>query len=175
MKLKYSTSLVNLIYIHILFIHILFIHLSPISAHPETNGNEKHEHEASQLYQISEENKKILDEQVKAHLLKVLGLKEVPKKPQNKAYVPHAMLEEYRKLRESVRDVIPDDRDFYGKINIDDLEQSHEDFWGAVYNKYGGYDIEVDMGSNDEESRRLHYKGDATPIACLVPQGKFFN
>lgn len=171
MKLKYSTSLVTLIYIHILFIHILFIHLSPMSVGASTN--EKHEDEASKLHQISQENKKILDEQVKAHLLKVLGLKEVPKKPQNKAYVPHAMLEEYRRIRESVRDVIPDDRDFYGKINLDDLEQGHEDFWGAVYNKYGGYDIEVDMDLNNEESRRLHYKGDATPIACLVPQGKF--
>lgn len=173
MKLIYSTSLVTIICIHILFTHTLFIHLSFIPV--QASGHGKHEDdENSQLFQISQENKKILNEQVKAHLLKVLGLKEVPKKPQNKAYVPHAMLEEYRKIRESVRDVIPDDRDFYGKMDIDSIDHNrHDDFWSEIYNKYGGYDIEVDMGRDDEEARRLHYKGDATPIACLVPQGKF--
>lgn len=149
----------------------------------ETSDRDHHEvHEDINYYQISEENKKILNDQFKAHLLKVLGLKEVPKKPTTKAFVPQAILEEYRKLRDEVRESIPEDRDFYGKIDLDDLDQTNEDFWSYVYNKFGSYDITVDMGKrmshyNDEstESRRLYIKGEYTQASSIPTQGESIN
>lgn len=130
------------------------------------------------FYQVSQENKKIFNEQVKSQLLKVLGLKEVPDKPKskknNKAYVPRAMLEEYKQWRDSVREYIPEDRDFYGKINIDDLDyQDHEPVWSEIPNRLKRQDIEVDMGQDNEATRRLHVKRSAKHLVFVTTQSKF--
>lgn len=92
----------------------------------------------------------------------------------SKAYVPRAMLEEYMSLRNSVRDIIPDDQDFMGKINIDDLDGTHDDIWSQIYNKYGSYDIQIDMGPPEGslESRRSHVRGSASHIAHVGAQSK---
>jgi len=102
------------------------------------------------------------------------NLKGRPTEPvPDKAFVPRAMLEEYIKMRDSVREFIPDDRDFYGKINIDSSVETHEDFWSAVYNKYGSYDIKVDMGqSNPSDETGYRYKGEASHIAH-IPASKY--
>lgn len=129
-------------------------------------------------YQISTENKKVFDEQVKSQLLKVLGLNKVPNnKPNinNKAYVPRAMLEEYKRIRETVREIIPEDRDFYGKIPIDDLEQNHEPVWGENQNQLNNQDIVVDMGQDNEASRRLHVKRSAKHSIFVEAQSKFIH
>lgn len=101
----------------------------------------------------------------------VFDLKGKPtlSKTPEKAFVPRAMLEEYMKLREDMRDVVPDDRDFYGKIDIDGYEDSTEDFWSAVYNKYGSYDLRVDMGPTDPTRTNYHYRGKASHIANVGP------
>lgn len=102
----------------------------------------------------------------------ILGLKgrEQPTTTNIKAYVPRAMLEEYIKLRDSVREVIPDDRAFYGKINIQDLDQSNEDFWSQVYDRYGSYDVEVSMG---DDTPRFNVRGEAKHVAHIGLGGKF--
>jgi len=154
-------------------INIILIHLTLASELKDSVDEEAQQQDETKLDDgFQEENRQLILEQVKANLLKVLGLKEVPRKPHNKAYVPHAILEEYRKLRDSVRDTIPDDRDFYGKIQIHDLDKSHDDFWAAVYNKYGSYDINVDMEAREQSSQnnRFHIKGEATHITYLAPQ-----
>lgn len=144
MKLKRSTSLVSFVYLHLVLIHLLILHIH-LSYQYETSDSKD-----ANLYDISEENKKIIIEQVKTNLLKVLGLKEVPKKPTHTAIVPPQMLENYRSYRESVRDVIPDDRDFYGKIPVADLDQDRENFWNGVHNRFGTYNIVVDMDQIDK-------------------------
>lgn len=194
MKLKYSTSLLTpLLYINIILVHITLIHsLPPEPKATNQNNNNKYKNNEDKHYNsggsivtthendydntndyhpVSEESKKIIIEKVKENLLKVLGLKEVPKKPTNKAYVPKAMLESYRSVRESVRLTIPDDRDFYGKIQIDDFDNNREDFWSAVYNKFGTYDIEVDMSERENHDTRPG-EIDAKQLAYLKPNGK---
>lgn len=174
MKLNnsYSTShLFPFLGIHIVIIQVIFFHLTISQA---TNPQPTSDTQDVNYYEISDENKKLIMNQVKANLLKVLNLKEVPREPRKKVYVPHAMLEEYRNLRNSVRHTIPDDRDFYGKINIDDLDQTHDDFWSAVYNRYGGYDIGIEMDPEDTPGihKKFIYKGDAKPLLYVTPQSK---
>lgn len=131
------------------------------------------------LDQLTEEKVKIIKDKFK-ELAKdlVFDIKGQPNpttSTNTKAFVPRAMLEEYIKMRDSVREIIPDDRDFYGKININDLDQTHEEFWSAVYNKYGSYDVQVDMGPSNEglESRRFNVNGVASHIAHVNPISKF--
>lgn len=100
----------------------------------------------------------------------MLGLKEVPKKPKHKAIVPQAMLQEYINLRDSVREFIPDDRDFFGKIDIHDIEEGHEDYWSAIHNKFGSNDIEVDM--DDGPNPNFLYKGHYERMIVVRLQGK---
>lgn len=86
------------------------------------------------------------------------------------------MLEEYRKLRELVRETIPEDRDFYGKIEISDLDfKNEEEFRKSVRDRYGPNDIEVDMDLEDfsaEGHKRIHYEGEALQISSIPPIGK---
>lgn len=187
MRLKHqpNPSLSNyLIYLNILILNINLIHsLTPKSSLTSNNQRKDHDQTTTsspvilnsnqENIQLSEENKKLIIEKLKTNLLKALGLKEVPKKPLNKAYVPRDMLESYSQLRESVRDTIPNDRDFYGKIPVHDLESDHENFWSAMHNKFGSYDIEVDMVSRHNLPNRLAYQSDAKQVACIGPLGKF--
>lgn len=126
---------------------------------------------------ISPERIKLIKEQYKEIAKElVFDLKGKPTQAvPEKAYVPRAMLEQYMQTRDSVRDIIPDDRDFYGKINIDDAFDSHEDFWSAVYNKYGSYDIRVDMGpqGSEVESNSYRFKGEASHIGN-IPTSKYY-
>lgn len=187
-------KLKRILYIHIILIYFTFIysqshHSSRKQAHAaatttsSTSGSTTSNTDELDLDELPEEKIKLIKEQYK-ELAKelVFDLKGQPSRTtttssqtNSKAFVPRAMLEEYIKMRDSVREIIPNDRDFYGKINIDDLDQTHEEFWSAVYNKYGSYDIQVDMGQTDEglESRRFHYKGDASHIAHVGPESKF--
>lgn len=147
--------------------------------HPLDNIEHNEENHDPGFDDIPEHKKKEFVEKIKQSLLKIMGLTEAPKpkhtqQAHNKVFVPRAILEEYRRMRESVREVVPSDKDFYGKINIDDLDHEHHDFWGAIHNKYGSYDILVDMGANDgvENNERFRFHGDAKHIAYIGSQGK---
>lgn len=122
-------------------------------------------------HEESEKPKK-LTESSKQSLMRLLGLKEMPNKPINegkdkKVYVPVAIAKKYLEARESERDIIPDDRDFLGKLDVDiDLDINHENFWYDVENKNGSY-LVVHM--NEGEDIRIHGEGS---IMSVPPSGE---
>lgn len=172
MKLNYSTSLITSIYIHVILILIIFIHMSSVA----TQSNEQDDNNA-ELHEIPEENRKVFIAQIKSHLLKVLGLKEAPHKPHKKALVSKEIIEKWKSLRESTRNTIPNDRDYYGKIPYQ-IENQDDNFWFEMYNQVGSFDIEVDMGldeSSSEKLKNLHIQGDINNLLTmrLPPESKF--
>lgn len=133
---------------------------------------------AHQQQQEDKNRRGLVDGALKSNLLRILNLKEVPKPPTTKAFVPVEMLKEYMKYRDLVRDYIPDDRDFLGKINLDDLHPSDHNFWNEVANKYTN-GIEIDMrpsGLADSSAGKIPHHflaiGDITQISAIHPGSK---
>lgn len=127
--------------------------------------------------QPSDEDKKFIEEQSKLSLLKLLNLKDVPKvKPTGNqiVHVPQEMVVEYLKTRSSTKEIIPDDRIFLGRLNIDSIiDFKRENYWDELHNKYGGYDLKVDMRQDDETTKSYHYGGEARQISYITPNGKY--
>lgn len=109
-------SLVTYTHIHL----ISFIYLS--LAHQSNNNDHSKSH--YHIDKMSDQNRKFLTNQLKANLLRELGIKQEPKRPNKKVQVPRAMIEDYLKLRDSMRDAVPDDNDFYGKLDMDDVSDT---------------------------------------------------
>lgn len=111
-------------------------------------------------------------------MLKLFNIKDVPKAPTNRAYVPVEMLREYLKYRDEVREYIPDDRDFLGKIDLDDLHPNdNNDFWREFKNRHSN-GIEINLGpkegdKTDKTSRKFYSVGDVTQISAIPPQSKW--
>lgn len=123
---------------------------------------------------LSETDKKLLTEKLKQGLLKIIGLKDVPQKQKSKkTFIPRAILEKYMKTRDLVRDNIPDDRVFLGKLDVDhDIDMNHENFWTSVHDKYGSYGIHVNLENEDSTLRNYRFRGEATDIRYVSPEGK---
>lgn len=188
MKLNYSTSLLIYILHYCIINHIVICTASPethtdltttLESEPTpdmtittsttmttTEGlldtvlhktNHEHNHEQNYIQNISDTLRKDLEHKSKL-MLTVLGVKEEIKKPASKAYVPQTMFEAYASLRESVRQIIPSDKDYYGKLEMDKIV------------KFGGASkIYVDMNKRLNPERVFY--GQAKHIQYLVPQG----
>lgn len=133
---------------------------------------------SSPLDEMSEEKIKAVKKQymefAKERLFDIRGKpnSKENESPVTKLSVPSAILKEYISFRDEVREVVPDDRDFYGKINIEDLDKPRdENIWS------GNYDIEIDMGTPSDEgqvdSESFDYKGGASHIALITLARKY--
>lgn len=115
--------------------------------------------------------KKLYKELAKERLFNFKGKPsdETLKNPNSKLYVPSAILKEYMKYREVVRDVVPDDQNFYGKIDIDEVNELRDNHWSKESNG-----ILVDMGQPDQslERERLIYDREKKHVAQLQLSSK---
>lgn len=129
---------------------------------------------------FNDQDKKAFQQKSRDAIKKLLDLKEQPSDKitttNTKFYVPRAMLERYIEYRDTVREFIPDDREFFGKLDIEDLEDDHDDFWSKAYEKYGSYSIEVEMNPvNSKDAKdKLHIPGDSTHAAYISVERKYF-
>lgn len=127
----------------------------------------------------SNQDKAQMQEQLQDGLKHLLRLKERPSKKittaNTKIVVPRAMLEKYMEYRDLAREYIPDDREFFGKLDIHSIEDSHEKFWNKIDDRGGQFGIEVDLkgpNKDPEETKRFKLKGDVDHLVHIRLNGK---
>jgi hypothetical protein len=167
----------------LLHIHIILIYFTYIYSHGYSSSH-KQAHASDETAtllnndEMTEEQIKNLKKEYKAlameRLFDIKGKpsQDMPKNPNTKLRVPSAILKQYVKYRDEVREIVPDDRDFYGRINIDDVG-SHENLWTA---HIGDFDVEVDMPARDESLDSESFgRDDASHIALLPLARKYLT
>ena len=172
----------RLLHIQIILIYFTFMYSQGyLSPHKQAFASDD---EASTTATTQPTSDEMSDEQVKnfKREFKALAMErlfdikgrpsqDIPRNPNSKLKVPSAMFKQYVGYRDEVRDVVPDDRDFYGRINIDAVG-THESMWTA---NVGDYDIEVNMPSSDAEGMdsESFRSEDASHIALLPLASKY--
>lgn len=72
-------------------------------------------------------NEELFQDELKSHLLNSLGLKKEPKvEEKSKVIVPRDLLEKYLNERETMRESIPDDADFLGQLDREEVEEFYQ-------------------------------------------------
>uniref|UniRef100_A0A6G1SIA1 Bone morphogenetic protein 4 n=1 Tax=Aceria tosichella TaxID=561515 RepID=A0A6G1SIA1_9ACAR len=165
----------RLLHIHIILIYFTFIYSQGYSSsHKQAHASSEETTPITTPIsdEMTEEQARDLRKEYKAlameRLFDIKGKpsQEVPTNTKTKLNVPSAMLKQYIGYRDEVRAVVPDDQDFFGRINIDAFGPS-ENIWTTA--RIGDFDVEVEMPSSDGSVGSESFRSEDASHIGLLP------